>query len=184
MKIKESLNVKFDESPPPTSPPLEDDDVLECDIIENKEKDLEIKENEPLNKDIINIKESKDHPLETVICNLNERTLRSQVQNQSNFFCFVSSVEPKNIKEAIQDESWAMAMQEELNQSKTNNVWSLVLPPDNQTIIGLHQQLMKLMQFLMGLDDCYQPIKGALLTRDPRPEVKDAYNVISKEWDS
>ncbi|GKD18741.1 retrovirus-related pol polyprotein from transposon TNT 1-94 [Tanacetum coccineum] len=136
MKIKESLNVKFDESPPPTSPPLEDDDVLECDIIENKEKDLEIKENEPLNKDIINIKESKDHPLETVICNLNERTLRSQVQNQSNFFCFVSSVEPKNIKEAIQDESWAMAMQEELNQSKTNNVWSLVLPPDNQTIIG------------------------------------------------
>ncbi|GJX89363.1 ribonuclease H-like domain-containing protein [Tanacetum coccineum] len=50
--------------------------------------------------------------------------------------------------------------------------------------LGLHQQLMKLMQFLMGLDDCYQPIKGALLTRDPRPEVKDAYNVISKEWDS
>ncbi|GKB45509.1 retrovirus-related pol polyprotein from transposon TNT 1-94 [Tanacetum coccineum] len=122
MKIEESLNVKFDESPPPMSPPLEDDDVLECDIIENQEKDLEIKENEPLNKEIINIKESKNHPLDTVIGNLNERTLRSQVQNQSNFFCFVSSIEPKNIKEAIQDKSWTMAMQEELNQFKTNDI--------------------------------------------------------------
>ncbi|GKA36825.1 ribonuclease H-like domain-containing protein [Tanacetum coccineum] len=38
----------------------------------------------------------------------------------------------------------------------------------------LHQQLMKLMQFLMGFDDCYQPVRSALLTRDPLPEVKDA----------
>ncbi|GKE38266.1 retrovirus-related pol polyprotein from transposon TNT 1-94, partial [Tanacetum coccineum] len=66
IKIKESHNVKFDESPP-KSPPLEDDDVLECEIPENKEKDLEIKKSELLNKEIINIKESKDHPLEIVI---------------------------------------------------------------------------------------------------------------------
>ncbi|GKE12015.1 retrovirus-related pol polyprotein from transposon TNT 1-94 [Tanacetum coccineum] len=71
-----------------------------------------------------------------VIGNLNERTLRSQVQNQSNFFCFVSSVEPKSIKEAIKDERLTMAMQEELNQFITNDVWNLVPPPDNQTIIG------------------------------------------------
>ncbi|GJW89335.1 retrovirus-related pol polyprotein from transposon TNT 1-94 [Tanacetum coccineum] len=120
MKVEESLNVKFDKTPPPNSPPLVDDDLLEVGIIENKRKDLEVKENEPLNKQISNIKESKDHP---VIGNLNQRTLRSQVQNQSNFFCFVSSVEPKNIKEAIQDESWTMAMQEELTQFKTNDIW-------------------------------------------------------------
>ncbi|GJY75571.1 retrovirus-related pol polyprotein from transposon TNT 1-94 [Tanacetum coccineum] len=136
IKVEETLNVKFDETPPPSSPPLVDDDLLEVDIIENQSKDLEVKENEPLNKQISNIKESKDHPLETVIGNLNQRTLRSQVQNQSNFFCFVSSVEPKNIKEAIQDESWTMAMQEELTQFKTNDVWCLVPPPKNQTIIG------------------------------------------------
>ncbi|GJT43604.1 hypothetical protein Tco_0952319 [Tanacetum coccineum] len=80
MKVEESLNVKFDETPPPSSPPLVDDDLLEVDIIENQSKDLEVKENEPLNKQISNIKESKDHPLETVIGNLNQRTLRSQVQ--------------------------------------------------------------------------------------------------------
>ncbi|GJS90194.1 retrovirus-related pol polyprotein from transposon TNT 1-94 [Tanacetum coccineum] len=80
MKVEESLNVKFDETPPPSSPPLVDDDLLEVDIIENQSKDLEVKENEPLNKQISNIKESKDHPLETIIGNLNQRTLRSQVQ--------------------------------------------------------------------------------------------------------
>ncbi|GJX99117.1 hypothetical protein Tco_0356136 [Tanacetum coccineum] len=45
----------------------------------------------------------------------------------------------------------------------------------------LHQQLMKLMQFLMGMDDYYQPIRSALLTMDPLPEVKDAYTTVSRE---
>ncbi|GJU46239.1 ribonuclease H-like domain-containing protein [Tanacetum coccineum] len=45
----------------------------------------------------------------------------------------------------------------------------------------LHHQLMKLMQFLIDLDDCYQPIISALLTRVPLPEVKDAYTIVSKE---
>ncbi|GJZ90766.1 retrovirus-related pol polyprotein from transposon TNT 1-94 [Tanacetum coccineum] len=67
MRVEESLNVKFDESPPPKSPPLVDDDILENDIIENQDKDLEIKKNEPLNKETTNIKNSKDHPIETVI---------------------------------------------------------------------------------------------------------------------
>ncbi|GJV70620.1 retrovirus-related pol polyprotein from transposon TNT 1-94 [Tanacetum coccineum] len=52
--------------------------------------------------------------------------------------------EPKNVKEAIQDESWTMVMQEELNQFKTNDVWSLVPPPNNQTIIGTNGSLKKL----------------------------------------
>ncbi|GJX83243.1 retrovirus-related pol polyprotein from transposon TNT 1-94 [Tanacetum coccineum] len=82
MKVEESLNIKFDESPPPKSPPLVDDDLLEINIMENQDKDLEVKENEPLNKEITNIKSSKDHPIETVIGSLNQRTLRSQVQNQ------------------------------------------------------------------------------------------------------
>ncbi|GJT05444.1 retrovirus-related pol polyprotein from transposon TNT 1-94 [Tanacetum coccineum] len=49
IKVKESLNVKFDETPP-SSPSLIDDDLLEVDIIENQNKDLKVKENEPLNK--------------------------------------------------------------------------------------------------------------------------------------
>ncbi|GJU07117.1 retrovirus-related pol polyprotein from transposon TNT 1-94 [Tanacetum coccineum] len=44
---------------------LKDDDLQEVEIIENQSKDFEVKENEPLNKQIFNIKESKDHPLGT-----------------------------------------------------------------------------------------------------------------------
>ncbi|GKB19040.1 ribonuclease H-like domain-containing protein [Tanacetum coccineum] len=46
---------------------------------------------------------------------------------------------------------------------------------------GLHQELMELMQFLMGLDDCYQPVRSSLLTRELFPKVKDAYIVVSRE---
>nr|GEX16248.1 retrovirus-related Pol polyprotein from transposon TNT 1-94 [Tanacetum cinerariifolium] len=77
--------------------------------------------------------------------------------------------EPKNIKEAIQDESWTMAMQEELNQFKTNDVWSLIPPPKNQTIIGNAKEI--------HLEDS-KPIKTPMsseikLTRDEDEEPID-----------
>ncbi|GKD18358.1 retrovirus-related pol polyprotein from transposon TNT 1-94 [Tanacetum coccineum] len=139
-KIKESLNVTFDETPPPSkTSPLVDDDLDEEEAIREIEKKnlkndimdetLEIDE-------IVNIKESRNHPLENVIGNLNQRTLRSQAQNQSNFFCFISTIEPKNVNEALGDESWIVAMQEELNQFVANDVWELVPQPRNMTIIG------------------------------------------------
>ncbi|GJT15265.1 retrovirus-related pol polyprotein from transposon TNT 1-94 [Tanacetum coccineum] len=70
MRVEESLNVRFDESPPPKSSPLVDDDIIENQIIENQIQDIEIKENKPLNKDIVNIKETKDHPIDLVIARL------------------------------------------------------------------------------------------------------------------
>ncbi|GKB68248.1 retrovirus-related pol polyprotein from transposon TNT 1-94 [Tanacetum coccineum] len=139
-KIEESLNVTFDETPPPSkTSPLVDDDLDEEEAIrEIEKKNLEnVVEDETLEiDDIVNIKESRNHPLENVIGNLNQRTLRSQAQNQSNFFCFISTIEPKNVNEALGDESWIVAMQEELNQFIANDVWELVPQPRNMTIIG------------------------------------------------
>nr|GEZ39492.1 copia protein [Tanacetum cinerariifolium] len=43
---------------------------------------------------------------------------------------------PKNVNEALGDESWIVAMQEELNQFIANDVWELVPQPRNMTIIG------------------------------------------------
>ncbi|GJV84813.1 retrovirus-related pol polyprotein from transposon TNT 1-94 [Tanacetum coccineum] len=126
MKVEESLNVTFDESPPPTKlSPLVDDDVGEEEAIKRNTKVVNNinEEDESIEVDeIVNIKESKNHPLDQVIGNLNQRTLRSQAQNHSNFFCFISTIEPKNINEALKDESWIVAMQEELNQFVANDV--------------------------------------------------------------
>ncbi|GKA95654.1 retrovirus-related pol polyprotein from transposon TNT 1-94 [Tanacetum coccineum] len=81
-KIEESLNVKFDETPPPSkTSPLVDDDLDEEEAIKDAEKKIlenDI-EDETLEIDeVVNIKESRNHPLENVIGNLNQRTLRSQ----------------------------------------------------------------------------------------------------------
>nr|XP_043616026.1 uncharacterized protein LOC122587937 [Erigeron canadensis] len=44
-----------------------------------------------------------------------------------------------------------------------------------------HQNLLKLMQFLMGLDDVYLPMRSSMLTKDPLPTVKVAFALISRE---
>ncbi|GKB41190.1 hypothetical protein Tco_0886132 [Tanacetum coccineum] len=109
MKVEESFNVTFDESPPPTKlSPLVDDDVGEEEAIRKNTKIVNTnnKEDESIEVEkIVNIKESKNHPLDQVIGNINQRTLRSQAQNHSNFFCFISTIEPKNVNEALKDES-------------------------------------------------------------------------------
>ncbi|GKD79808.1 retrovirus-related pol polyprotein from transposon TNT 1-94, partial [Tanacetum coccineum] len=43
---------------------------------------------------------------------------------------------PKNVNEALTDDSWIVVMQEELNQFIANDVWELVLQPRNMKIIG------------------------------------------------
>ena len=40
---------------------------------------------------------------------------------------------------------------------------------------------MKLTQFLMGLDDSYMQIRSNILARDPLPDVKGAFAIISSE---
>ena len=41
----------------------------------------------------------------------------------------------KNVKEALSDELWVIAMQEELEQFVRNDVWSLVSRPKNTNVI-------------------------------------------------
>ncbi|GKD41972.1 hypothetical protein Tco_1266617 [Tanacetum coccineum] len=43
----------------------------------------------------------------------------------------VSTIEPRNVKEAMSDPAWIDSMQEELLQFKRLDVWVLVPPPDN-----------------------------------------------------
>nr|GEZ47974.1 retrovirus-related Pol polyprotein from transposon TNT 1-94 [Tanacetum cinerariifolium] len=125
-KVEESLNVTFNETPPPSkTSSLVDDDLDEektIKVIEKKNIENNIVDETLEIEEIVNIKESRNHPLENVIGNLNQRTLTSQAQNKSNFFCFISTIELKNVNEALGDESWIVAMQKELNQFIANDI--------------------------------------------------------------
>uniref|UniRef100_A0A2N9H7H1 Retroviral polymerase SH3-like domain-containing protein n=1 Tax=Fagus sylvatica TaxID=28930 RepID=A0A2N9H7H1_FAGSY len=70
------------------------------------------------------------HPKELIIGEVERGvSTRSKLKNICNNMAFLSQIEPKNINEAIEDESWILAMQEELNQFERNKVWTLAPRP-------------------------------------------------------
>nr|GEX22914.1 retrovirus-related Pol polyprotein from transposon TNT 1-94 [Tanacetum cinerariifolium] len=109
MKVEESLNVTFDETPsPPKTSPLEDDDLVEEEAIEvskTKTSGNDIEDKSLENNEIINIKESKSRPLENVIGNLNQRTLRSQAQDksysQNSKACIILNKHTRKVEESL-----------------------------------------------------------------------------------
>jgi hypothetical protein len=72
-----------------------------------------------------------DHPASRIIGDMNERTTRSRVRNNSHFAHapFVSTFEPKDIGHALSDHNWVNSMHEELENFERNQVWELVDPP-------------------------------------------------------
>jgi hypothetical protein len=49
-------------------------------------------------------------------------TTRSCIANFCEHYSFISSIEPFIVEEALQDIDWVLAMQEELNSFKRNEV--------------------------------------------------------------
>ncbi|GJV57729.1 retrovirus-related pol polyprotein from transposon TNT 1-94 [Tanacetum coccineum] len=88
-----------------------------------------------------NRKWTKDHPLENIIGDLGRPvSTRLQIHEQA-LFCyydaFLTSVEPKNYKDALTQACWIEAMQEELHEFERLEVWELVPPPDKAFVITL-----------------------------------------------
>jgi hypothetical protein len=61
---------------------------------------------------------------------------RRQIANLISYTCYTSQIEPKKVDEALNDEFWVLAMQEELNQFERNEVWTLVPRPKTTNVIG------------------------------------------------
>ena len=59
------------------------------------------------------IRTQRDHPKELIIGDLNKGVTTRSREGISNS-CFVSKIEPNNVKEALTDEFWINVMQEEL----------------------------------------------------------------------
>ncbi|GKC83871.1 retrovirus-related pol polyprotein from transposon TNT 1-94, partial [Tanacetum coccineum] len=53
------------------------------------------------------------------------------------FDAFLTSVEPKNYKEALKESCWIESMQVELNEFEQLEVWELIPPPHRVMIITL-----------------------------------------------
>nr|GEY72680.1 retrovirus-related Pol polyprotein from transposon TNT 1-94 [Tanacetum cinerariifolium] len=73
---------------------------------------------------------TKDHPLANIISEL-ERSVSTRLQlHEQALFCyydaFLTSVEPKNCKDALTQACWIKAMQEELHEFERLEVWELV----------------------------------------------------------
>jgi len=72
------------------------------------------------------IRVQKSHPQELIIGDPDQGIRTRRTNDIVSNSCFVSKFEPKNVKEALTNDFWIEAMQEELNQFKRSEVWDLV----------------------------------------------------------
>lgn len=63
---------------------------------------------------------------------LEGRVTRKQLTNFCAHFSFVSSIKPLKVEDALVDNDWLVAMQEELNNFERNKVWTLVKRPNKE----------------------------------------------------
>src|SRR5699024_9562301 len=78
----------------------------------------------------------RNHPVDQILGDISKGvTTRSRLANFCEHYSFVSFIEPFRVEEALQDPDSVLAMQEELNNFKRNEVWSLV-PRPKQNVVG------------------------------------------------
>ncbi|GJY50433.1 hypothetical protein Tco_0441280 [Tanacetum coccineum] len=81
MRVKESFNVTIDESlPEPKSSSLIKDDRIDEPIVQDLNGSLSLQVNVSDKGNPKSIKEARGHPIEQLIGELNERTLRSKTK--------------------------------------------------------------------------------------------------------
>src|ERR1044072_7241812 len=152
--MMESVNVVVDNSPEMKERVIEDDN----DLINNSEESEKLSASKdvttcgPTSEPPLIVDETIDvsspslnkgpstriqkiHPQDNIIGSPSEGVLTRSRKLIANA-CFISKDEPKNIKEALQDEYWINAMQDELSQIKRNEVWNLVPRPEGVNVIG------------------------------------------------
>jgi hypothetical protein len=130
-------NVEYDVE---TSGPVLEEHGLEEQSDDKQEENIENitgdTTNQPTQNKGPSVRVQKNHPLELVIGNPEQGITTRRSNDVIANSCFVSMFEPKNVKEALTDEFWIEAMQEELNQFKRSEVWDLVPRPDKANVIG------------------------------------------------
>ncbi|GJT40319.1 ribonuclease H-like domain-containing protein [Tanacetum coccineum] len=99
------------------------------------------------------------------------------------FACFLSQNEPKKISEALEDESWVDAMQEELLQFKIHKVWILVDLPYVKKAIGtkwVYRNKKDERGVVVRNKARIKAIRIFLVFLDPTISSEGSYNVVNK----
>jgi hypothetical protein len=81
----------------------------------------------------------KNHPASQIIGEKDKgvQTNRKIIKNtEQSHISFISMMEPKNFNEAIKDDHWVKAMNDDLDQIEKNNTWEMVHRPEGKNIIG------------------------------------------------
>ncbi|GKE36726.1 putative ribonuclease H-like domain-containing protein [Tanacetum coccineum] len=74
---------------------------------------------------------------QTLVSYIHKQNITNHKDRQNCLFaCFLSPEETKTISQALQDERWVKAMQEELLQFKLQKVWELIDLPFGKKVIG------------------------------------------------
>jgi len=119
LNVEESLHVVFDEVVDLEENPLESNKQITGDkeYIQEALDEIYLNENPP--------PQSEDHEkywksprglsLDNIIGDISKGVITRNMINFCMNVAFVSQIEPKNVQEALQDDQWCIAMQEELN---------------------------------------------------------------------
>nr|KAJ0209461.1 hypothetical protein LSAT_V11C400222940 [Lactuca sativa] len=155
---KELLSCPFDESPcaeeksdsfdpiiPVPCPLSQDTTATSADNSLDADETLEAEDSPetdnvsvPISPESASVIEHRDHPVDRIIGNIHDgvRTRSSVLNNFCMYVNFVSMILPDKVHTALQDADWIKAMQEELNEFKRHNVWTLVPRPSGKSITG------------------------------------------------
>jgi hypothetical protein len=104
-------------------PPQEEDiDQRGDEDDQDKEDDQEIRDQRPPHPRVHQAIH-RDHPVNSILGDIHKGvTTRSRVAHFCEHYCFVSSIKTYRIEDALRDPDWVVAMQEELNNFKRNEV--------------------------------------------------------------
>jgi hypothetical protein len=121
-------------------PPIQDDEQVSqdeaCDQGGAQEEQVEEEEAPLAPPTQVRATIQRNHPVDQILGDISKGvTTRSRLANFCEHYSFVSSIEPFRVEEALLDPDWVLAMQEELNNFKRNEVWTLV-PCPKQNVVG------------------------------------------------
>jgi hypothetical protein len=121
-------------------PPTQDDEQVPqeeaCD--QGGAQDVQVEEEEAPQAPPTQVRAmiQRNHTVDQILSDISKGvTTRSRLANFCEHYSFVSSIEPFRVEEALLDPDWVLAMQEELNNFKRNEVWTLV-PRPKENVVG------------------------------------------------